>query len=207
MAPRALLRFPATTSRSDFRPYAQDGLLIPRLHLPFNETLSLWVVRRISQVPRLIFQHAPSPITPDSPTGSFARLSPVSGRLHHLRKVGHCRISVSVTRPKRVRLRWARVFVVKVSMPFALLTSKEPVLLPTLGYPPVTDRDYILNEQFICLTLFSQIDQPGFAWRTEAHEQTLRKTDCLVQNSNNLWGTSFVCNVLNLRETSCSSWI
>jgi hypothetical protein len=33
-------------------------------------------------------------------------------------------------------------------MPFALLTSKEPVLLPTLGYPPVTDRDYILNEQF-----------------------------------------------------------
>ena len=164
--------------RSDFRPYAQDGLLIPRLYFPFGETLTLWVVRRISQVPRLIFRHAPSPITPDSPTGSFARLSPVSGRLHHLRKVGHCRISV--TRPKRVRLRWARVFVVWGSTPFALLPSKEPVLLPTLGYPTVTDRDYIVNEQLLRLTLFSQIDQPGLAWRTEVHEETPRKTDCLV---------------------------
>ncbi|MDD3295352.1 MAG: hypothetical protein PHG20_11770, partial [Geobacteraceae bacterium] len=26
--------------------------------------------------------------------------------------------------------------------------------------------DYMLNEQLTCLTLFSQIDQPGLAWRT-----------------------------------------
>ena len=158
--------------RSEFRPYTQNRLLIPRQCSPFSETLSHQVVRRTSQVPRLIFRHAPSPITPNSPTGSFARLSPVDGRLHQFWKVGHCYLSV--TRPKRVRLRWARVFVVKGLNPFALLTYKEPVLLPTFGYPPVTDRDYILNEQFICLTLFSQIDQPGLAWRTRGTENTLK---------------------------------
>jgi hypothetical protein len=156
--------------RSEFRPYTQNRLLIPRQCSPFSETLSHQVVRRTSQVPRLIFRHAPSPTTPDSPTGSFARLSPVGGRLHHLRKVGHCQISV--TRPKRVRLRWARVFVVKVgTYPSPPTTHREPVLLPTFGYPPVTDRDYMLNKQFTCLTLFSQIDQPGLAWRTEDRKE------------------------------------
>ena len=154
--------------RSEFRPYTLGGLLIPRQRSPFGETLSLWELRRTSQVPRLIFRHAPAPITPNSPTGSSARLSPVDGRLDHIRKVGHCQLRV--TRPKRVRLRWARVFVVRiVIVPFALFTYKEPVLLPTFGYPPVTDRDYMLNKQFTCLTLFSQIDQPGLAWRTEFH--------------------------------------
>ena len=32
----------------------------------------------------------------------------------------------------------------------------------------MTGRDYMLNEQFTWLTPFSQIDQPGLAWRTEA---------------------------------------
>jgi hypothetical protein len=175
--------------RSEFRPYAIDGLLIPRQGSPYDETLSFRVVRRTSQVPRLIFRHAPSPITPDSPTGSFTRLSPMGGRLHQFRKVGHCQ--VCVTRPNQVRLRWARVFVVRVFKPFALSNYKEPVLLPTLGYPPVTDRDYILNEQFICLTLFSQIDQPGLAWRTgdtEARRKTifLRCTGCTGFNPTRL---------------------
>ena len=45
-------------------------------------------------------------------------------------------------------MRWARVFVVRiVIVPFALGLIKEPVLLPTVGYPHVTDRDYMLNEQ------------------------------------------------------------
>jgi len=35
----------------------------------------------------------------------------------------------------------------------------------------VTDRDYIVNEQLLWLTPFSQIDQPGLAWRTEKHEK------------------------------------
>ena len=105
--------------RSDSRPYTLGRLWIPLLRFSFSETLSLRNVRRASQVPRLIFRHAPSPTTPDSPTGSCARSSPAGGRLHHLRKVGHCRISV--TRPKRVRLRWARVFVVQgADLPFAL---------------------------------------------------------------------------------------
>jgi hypothetical protein len=153
--------------RSEFRPYTMRGLLIPRHCYPFNETLSFRVVRRTSQVPRLIFRHAPSPITPDSPTGSYTRLSPASGRLHHFRKVGRCQ--VCVTRPNRVRLRWARVFVVRVVNPSPSPSWREPALLPTVGYPHVTGRDYMLNEQFTCLTPFSQIDQPGLAWRTRGH--------------------------------------
>ena len=144
--------------------------MIPRQCFPFSETLSLWALRRTSQVPRLIFRHAPSPITPDSPTGSFARLFPVDGGLHHIRKAGRCQLRV--TRPKQVRLRWARVFIVwVVTPPIALVTLyKEPVLLPTFGYPPVTDRDYIMNEQFICLTLFSQKAWPSVPDR---HEKAL----------------------------------
>jgi hypothetical protein len=153
--------------RSESRPYTLGGLWIPLLRLSSSETLSLRDLRRASQVPRLIFRHAPSPTTPDSPTGSYARLSPVSGRLHHLREVGHCHLSV--TRPNQVRLRWARVFVVRVGIhPLLSLFRREPALLPTSGYPRVTGRDYMLNEQFTCLTPFSQIDQPGLAWRTEA---------------------------------------
>jgi len=57
---------------------------------------------------------------------------------------------------------------IKVIEPQDLIAVKQLVLLPTFGYPPVTDRDYILNKQFICLTLFSQIDLLGLAWRTRA---------------------------------------
>ena len=59
---------------------------------------------RVSQVPRLTFPHAPSPLTPASPPGSLARCSPDGGRLRHIRKVGQ--LAVCVTRPKRVRLRY-----------------------------------------------------------------------------------------------------
>ena len=143
--------------RSDFRPYAQDGLLIPRLRFPFGETLSLWVVRRISQVPRLIFRHAPSPITPESPTGSLACLSPVSGRLQHLRKFG--RFQVRVTRPKQVRLRWARVFVVRAGTGPSLPISLKRTGLTPHVWLPARDRPRLHTEQAINMSGTFQPDR------------------------------------------------
>ena len=126
--------------------------MIPPQRASSSETLSLWNLRRASQVPRLIFRHAPSPTTPDSPTGSCARLSPVSGRLHHLRKDGHCQISV--TRPKRVRLRWARVFVVEVEttspLPFVARAGLTPhVWLPSRDRPRLhVERAIYMSDSF-----------------------------------------------------------
>ena len=160
--------------RSEFRPYTLGGLLIPRRRSPFGETLSLWELRRTSQVPRLIFRHAPSPITPDSPTGSFARLSPVGGRLHHIRKVGHCQLRV--TRPKRVRLRWARVFVVRVVIvPFALFLQRTG-LTPHVWLPS-RDRPRLHGERAIYMSDTFQSDRSarlGLAYRifTNSHEYT-----------------------------------
>jgi hypothetical protein len=37
--------------------------------------------------------------------------------------------------------------------------------LPALGYPPAGGRRYMANEQLPWLTLSSQQDAPGFAWR------------------------------------------
>ncbi len=61
----------------------------------------------------------------DSPPALSLRRNPFASGItsdlpvHHLWKDGRCRISV--TRPNRVRLRWARVFVVRVVIvPFAL---------------------------------------------------------------------------------------
>lgn len=43
---------------------------------------------RVSQVPRLIFPRALSPITPEGSTAARARGLTVDGRLHHIRQVG-----------------------------------------------------------------------------------------------------------------------
>ncbi len=40
----------------------------------------------------------------------------------------------------------------------------------------------MLNEQLTCLTPFSQEDEPGLAWRTEAHEEH-EERPCLTNES------------------------
>ena len=37
------------------------------------------------------------------------------------------------------------------------------------GYPPTGGRRYVANEQLPRLTLFSQQDAPGFAWRSRIY--------------------------------------
>ena len=44
--------------------------------------------RWVSQVPRLIFAHALSPLTPEGPTVANARCYAAGSRLHHLRQAG-----------------------------------------------------------------------------------------------------------------------
>ncbi len=59
---------------------------------------------RVSQVPRLICPHAPSPTTPESPTDALTLCFSVGGRLPLLGQTG--RSHSGVTRPNRVRLRY-----------------------------------------------------------------------------------------------------
>jgi hypothetical protein len=42
--------------------------------------------------------------------------------------------------------------------------------LPMFGYPPTGGRRYVANEQLPRLTLFSQQDAPGFAWRSRINK-------------------------------------
>jgi hypothetical protein len=46
--------------------------------------------RRVSQDPRFVCRHAPSPLTPGSPMRACARCFRIGGRLQHLRKIGRC---------------------------------------------------------------------------------------------------------------------
>ena len=46
--------------------------------------------RRVSQDPRLVCRHAPSPVTPSSPMRAWARCFRIGDRLQHLRKIGRC---------------------------------------------------------------------------------------------------------------------
>ena len=83
-APRALPRFLATMSRSDSRPRPPRGYGFPR------GVARRRAPRRVSQDPRLVCRHAPSPITPSSPMRACARCFRIGGRLQHLRERGHC---------------------------------------------------------------------------------------------------------------------
>jgi len=59
---------------------------------------------RVSQVPRLIFPHALSPLTPGGPMAASARCFTIGGGLHHFS--AGWPPSIGVTRPDRVHLRY-----------------------------------------------------------------------------------------------------
>ena len=107
--------------------------------------------RWVSQVPRLIFAYALSPLTPEGSTVANARCFPVDSRLHHLRQAG--RLQESVTRPIRVRFRYGS------HARLARLRTHH-CWIRTLAWLPVKRATTGLGH-------FTQPDQPGFAWRTE----------------------------------------
>jgi len=103
-----LAPFPAPEASIPVRPYwdacPSGSLLLLQLHVHIQPLRSTVITRfpatmgcptpakktlRVSQVPRLIFPHAPPPPTPESPMAAFTRCFTIGGRLHPLRQTGH----------------------------------------------------------------------------------------------------------------------
>jgi hypothetical protein len=85
--------------RSDSRPSRPRVMHSPRALACLRRPL-----RRVSQVPRLIFPHAPSPTTPESPVIALAPL--LHHRLLASSRMAAWPLSVCITRPNRVRFRY-----------------------------------------------------------------------------------------------------
>ena len=137
--------------------------------------------RRVSQDPRCFCRRAPSPAAPGSPMSAYARCFPIGDRLQHLRKTS--RLPVGVTRPNRVRERWARVFALATvprRSPIGRCRWTDP--FRALGCPPAPDRSYMWNEQFTWLTPLSQQDTSGLTWFNRSHEEDIEsffQSSCL----------------------------
>lgn len=129
--------------------------------------------RRVSRDPSGLYRHAPSPPTPGS---SLRRRSfhpsamagfVISGRVA---AAGRC-----VTRPNRVRCRWARVFALppwRGSRPTQTRGRTDP--FRAVGYPSTPDRSYMLNEQFTWLTPRSQQENCGLSRRNQSTQRGRR---------------------------------
>jgi hypothetical protein len=74
---------------------------------------------------------------------------------------------MGVTRPNRIRERWAHVFAGRPRHWSSPGCHRPPGLGPfrVVGYPRTPDRRYMLNEQFTWLTPFSQQESPELTWR------------------------------------------
>ena len=81
----------------------------------------------VSQVPRLIFPHALSPITPGGPMAALTRCFTIGGGLHHF--PAGWPLSICVTRPNRVHLRYGSRVRSAWLRPFGLLRG-PPAPLP-----------------------------------------------------------------------------
>src|SRR5208282_3684182 len=98
-------------SRSDSRPSRPRVMHSPRALARLRRPL-----RRVSQVPRRIFPHAPSPTTPESPVIALAPL--LHHRLQASSRMAAWPLSVCITRPNRVRFRygsWVRLARLRVT--------------------------------------------------------------------------------------------
>jgi hypothetical protein len=82
------------------------------MHSPRALAGSRRPLRRVSQVPRLICPHAPSPTTPESPVIAHSHCFTTGDRLHHVVQLGRSHLlneaeSVRLRYGSRVRLRQA----------------------------------------------------------------------------------------------------
>ena len=144
-------RFPATMGRSDSRTAPPQGYEFP------SDVGRLRPHRRVSQVPRLICPHAPSPTTPESPMTARTHCFIIGGRLHLVVQLGRSHFSneaesVRLRYGSRVRLRQA---------------SAGELLHRPLARLPV---EWVITGQ----APFSLQDQPGFSWHTR-HKTRCRR--------------------------------
>jgi len=104
-------------SLSDFRPAHSQGYLFPLRAVSRPHC-------RISQVPRLIFPHALSPPTPESPSAALTRSFTDGYWLHRCLPTGHSQLLL-ITRPSyRVRFCYgSRVRLTRLRTPRLLLAA------------------------------------------------------------------------------------
>ena len=114
-------RFLATMDPSDSQRSRMKVMFF--LHTLANSSPLRWV----SQVPRLIFPHALSPITPGGPMAAYTRFFTIGGGLHH--SLAGWPLSSCVTRPNRVHLRYGSRVRSAGLRPFGLLRG-PPAPLP-----------------------------------------------------------------------------
>ncbi len=114
-------RFLATMDPSDSQ---QGRITVICSHYPLAALLP---PRWVSQVPRPIFPRALSPITPGGPMVASARFFTIGGGLHH--SLAGWPLSICVTRPNRVHLRYGSRVRSATLRPFGLLRG-PPAPLP-----------------------------------------------------------------------------
>jgi hypothetical protein len=84
--------------------------------------------------------------------------------------------AIGLTRPNRVRVRWARDFARHdrfVVRPAASPGRTGP--FRAFGCPPTPDRSYMVNEQFTWLTPRSQQEESGLPWRDRSNKATKKQ--------------------------------
>ena len=159
-----ITRFPTTMSLSDSHAAAARAVIDSRPALMTSLTGSENSISSsrpwVSQVPRLIFARALSPLTPEGSSSALAHCFPDDARL---RLFGSLATFIGVTRPKRVRLRYgSRARLARLRTPHYWIR--------TLAWLPVKRATTGLGH-------FTQPDQPGLAWRTKSHKKQIERRD------------------------------
>ena len=85
-----LLRSTGITPFPRYEPVRLPADAVGQLWIPVRRCADTCTRRRVSQDPRLVCRHAPSPLTPGSPLRACARCFRIGDRLQHLRKIGRC---------------------------------------------------------------------------------------------------------------------
>jgi hypothetical protein len=143
--------------------WAATALCLPPVALRSSPSPS-----RASQVPRQTCPHAPSPITPESPMYTHARYSYTGNRLHH--SMAGWPPSLSVTRPKRVRLRYGSCVRRSGLRPWDY-SQKPPDCLHGERASPMTTTFQVVRSVRLILT----------------HHRTHRNSEKIGRNRCNLW--------------------
>src|SRR5208283_4617038 len=152
---------------------AASGLCIPLARWSLKKPSPL---RGVSQVPRLIFPHAPSPTTPQSPMIALAPL--LHHRVQASSRMAAWPLSVCITRPNRVRFRYgSRVRLRQASLGGSLRSAlaRLPVEWAITRQAPFSlqDQPVFPGAPYIALygcdpatraTSLSRRPNPGLSW-------------------------------------------
>ena len=155
------------------------------VRLPAAADVKLWIPPRRCgpQGPHL----AGSPRTLYGSVGTRPPHSPRAARCVHLlittasvagfSTFGRLATAIGLTRPNRVRNRWARAFALVACGDSPGGSRRRTNPSHAISYPPTPDWSYMLNEQFAWLTPRSQQEHYGLPWRNRSTEDERRRTE------------------------------